>query len=126
MRTTQDLANSIRKAGATASTFSVDLNDLIGYTTAVASTTRESGNIVGNALKTIFARIGNNESSIKALDQIGISIKKAGGEAKSSSELIEEVANKWNSLSDAQKQNTSIGVAGIYQLSRLINSRLVK
>nr|WP_303984660.1 phage tail tape measure protein [Niallia circulans] len=45
--TTLDLANSIRKAGSTASTFNVELNDLIGYTTAIASTTRESGNIVG-------------------------------------------------------------------------------
>ncbi|WP_429737332.1 phage tail tape measure protein [Bacillus sonorensis] len=71
-----------------------------------------------NALKTIFARIGNNESSIKALDQIGISVKKAGGEAKSASELIAETASKWDSLSEAQKQNTSIGIAGIYQLSR--------
>ncbi|WP_280150040.1 phage tail tape measure protein [Bacillus subtilis] len=115
---TMDLANSIRKAGSTASTFGVELNDLIGYTTAIASTTRESGNIVGNSLKTIFARIGNNQSSIKALEQIGISVKTAGGEAKSASELIGEVANKWDTLSDAQKQNTSIGVAGIYQLSR--------
>lgn len=115
---TMDLANSIRKAGSTASTFGVKLNDLIGYTTAIASTTRESGNIVGNSLKTIFARIGNNQSSIKALEQIGISVKTAGGEAKSASELIGEVANKWDTLSDAQKQNTSIGVAGIYQLSR--------
>ncbi|WP_086352673.1 phage tail tape measure protein, partial [Bacillus subtilis] len=115
---TLDLANSIRKAGSTASTFGVELNDLIGYTTAIASTTRESGNIVGNSLKTIFARIGNNQSSIKALEQIGISVKTAGGEAKSSSELIEELAGKWDTLSDAQKQNTSIGVAGIYQLSR--------
>nr|WGE07103.1 phage tail tape measure protein [Bacillus subtilis] len=116
--TTLDLANSIRKAGSTASTFGVELNDLIGYTTAIASTTRESGNIVGNSLKTIFARIGNNQSSIKALEEIGISVKTAGGEAKSSSELIEELAGKWDTLSDAQKQNTSIGVAGIYQLSR--------
>ncbi|MGY3839491.1 phage tail tape measure protein [Bacillus atrophaeus] len=115
---TLDLANSIRKAGSTASTFGVELNDLIGYTTAIASTTRESGNIVGNSLKTIFARIGNNNSSIKALEQIGISVKTASGEAKTSSELIEELAGKWDTLSDAQKQNTSIGVAGIYQLSR--------
>ncbi|WP_340191459.1 phage tail tape measure protein, partial [Bacillus amyloliquefaciens] len=116
--TTLDLANSIRKAGSTASTFGVELNDLIGYTTAIASTTRESGNIVGNSLKTIFARIGNNNSSIKALEQIGISVKTASGEAKSATELINELADKWNNLSDAQKQNTSIGVAGIYQLSR--------
>ncbi|WP_407707336.1 phage tail tape measure protein, partial [Bacillus amyloliquefaciens] len=71
-----------------------------------------------NSLKTIFARIGNNDSSIKALEQIGISVKTAGGEAKSASDLIGEVAEKWDTLSDAQKQNTSIGVAGIYQLSR--------
>lgn len=71
-----------------------------------------------NSLKTIFARIGNNRSSIKALDQIGISVQTAAGEAKTSSQLIGEVAEKWDSLSDAQKQNTSIGVAGIYQLSR--------
>ncbi|ATO29032.1 phage tail tape measure protein [Bacillus atrophaeus] len=71
-----------------------------------------------NSLKTIFARIGNNESSIKALDQIGISVKTSAGEAKTSSDLIGEVAEKWDTLSDAQKQNTSIGVAGIYQLSR--------
>ena len=115
---TLDMANSIRKAGSTASTFGVELNDLIGYTAAIGSTTRESGNIVGNSLKTIFARIGNNRSSIKALDQIGISVQTAAGEAKTSSQLIGEVAEKWDSLSDAQKQNTSIGVAGIYQLSR--------
>ncbi|MCV4328560.1 phage tail tape measure protein, partial [Bacillus velezensis] len=116
--TTLDLANSIRKAGSTASTFGVELNDLIGYTTAIASTTRESGNVVGNSLKTIFARIGNNRSAIKALDEIGISVKTAGGEAKSASELINEVAAKWNTLTDAQRQNTSIGVANIHQLSR--------
>ncbi|MCY7552865.1 phage tail tape measure protein, partial [Bacillus safensis] len=115
---TLDMANSIRKAGSTAATFGVELNDLIGYTAAIGSTTRESGNIVGNSLKTIFARIGNNRSSIKALDQIGISVQTAAGEAKTSSQLIGEVAEKWDSLSDAQKQNTSIGVAGIYQLSR--------
>ena len=54
-------------------------------------------------LKTIFARIGNNDSSIKALEQIGISVKTAGGEAKSASDLIGEVAEKWDTLSDAQR-----------------------
>ncbi|WP_375541447.1 MULTISPECIES: phage tail tape measure protein [Bacillus subtilis group] len=47
------MANSIRKAGATASTFGVELNDLIGYTTAIGSTTRESGNIVGKMIADI-------------------------------------------------------------------------
>lgn len=47
---TLDMANSIRKAGSTAATFGVELNDLIGYTAAIGSTTRESGNIVGKRI----------------------------------------------------------------------------
>ncbi|WP_182103208.1 phage tail tape measure protein [Niallia taxi] len=45
--TTMDLANSMRKASASAQSYGVDLNNLIGYSTAIASSTRESGNVVG-------------------------------------------------------------------------------
>ena len=71
-----------------------------------------------NGLKTIYARIGNNQSSINALNAIGISLEKTNGEVKTSQELIEELAGRWDGLSDAQRRATSIGVAGIYQLSR--------
>ena len=43
---------------------------------------------------------------------------KASGESKNASELIEEVASKWDTLSDSQRRNTAVGVAGIHQLSR--------
>lgn len=40
---TQNLALSLNKAASTAKTFGVSLDELIGYTTAIGSATRESG-----------------------------------------------------------------------------------
>jgi hypothetical protein len=47
---TKDLADGIRKSASTAKTFNVELSDLLGYITAIGSTTRESGNIIGRLL----------------------------------------------------------------------------
>lgn len=116
--TTKILSDGMLKASATANTFGVELDFLLGNITAIASQTRETGSVVGNGLKTIYARIGNNQSSVNALQAIGISLEKTNGEVKTSQELIEELAQRWDGLSDAQRRATSIGVAGIYQLSR--------
>lgn len=116
--TSKILSDGMLKASATASTFGVSLDELLGHITAISSSTRESGAIVGNSLKSIYARITTNDSAISALDAIGISMNKLDGTAKNSSELISEVASKWDSLTESQQRQTSVGVAGIYQLSR--------
>lgn len=116
--TTRDLSLSMNKAASTAKTFGVSLDELLGYTTAIGAATRESGNIVGNSLKTIFSRITTNSSAIGALNDIGISIEDIEGKVKPVSSIIQEIAGKWNQLSDAERQNTAVKVAGTYQLSR--------
>lgn len=45
--TTKDLSQSLNKAASTANTFGVELEELVGHTTAIGAATRESGNIVG-------------------------------------------------------------------------------
>lgn len=117
--TTRDLALSLNKAASTSKTFGVELDTLLGYTTAIGTATRESGNIIGNSLKTIMARIVTNRSSVNALDAIGISMEKTSGEAKNAQELITELAGRWEGLTDAQRSHVSVGVAGINQLSRM-------
>lgn len=116
--TTRDLALSLNKAASTAKTFNVDLDELLGYVTAIGVATRESGNIIGNSLKTIFSRMTTNGDAIKALREIGISVTESSGEMKSASAIISEIAGKWNDLSDAERQNTAVKVAGTNQLSR--------
>ncbi|WP_438285734.1 phage tail tape measure protein [Bacillus altitudinis] len=63
---TLDLTNSIRKSGATAATFGVQLNDLNWLPTAIGSTNKRKRTLIGNSLKTTISQeYGNNRSSIK-------------------------------------------------------------
>lgn len=65
-----------------------------------------------------MSRITTNSQAINALADIGINIKNSSGGIREVSDIISELAGKWESLSDMEKQNTSIKVAGTNQLSR--------
>jgi hypothetical protein len=45
---TKDLADGLRKSASTAKTFGVEFETLLGYISAIGSTTRETGAIIGN------------------------------------------------------------------------------
>jgi TP901 family phage tail tape measure protein len=115
---TLDLSDGIRKAAATSKTFGVDLSHLIGYIAAIGSTTRESGTIIGNGLKTVFSRITTMKPAIESLASVGVSINDMAGNVKPVSDILESLASRWNSLSKAQQENLGVQIAGRYQLTR--------
>lgn len=116
--TTRDLGLALNKTASSAAVYGVSLDEVLGYTTAIGVATRESGNIIGNSLKTIFARITTNSSAINALKDIGISTTDNAGNVREVSDIIGELAGRWNELTDAQRQNTSVGIAGMNQQNR--------
>jgi|GEM_PF-5414587 len=118
--TTKDLALSLIKAGSTAKTFGADLNTLLGYTVAIQASTQESGNVVGNSLKTILSRLTTVSDSVSALQAVGISIKDMEGNLKPVSQVLTELSSKWNDLTEEQQQNIAISAAGRYQLNRFL------
>ncbi|PAC96517.1 phage tail tape measure protein [Bacillus paralicheniformis] len=73
-----------------------------------------------NALKTIFARIQTNGAAIKSLESVGIAVKDVGGEARPVSDILGELASKWDDLSDAQKQQIGVSTAGMFQNTRFL------
>ncbi|WP_373870193.1 phage tail tape measure protein [Bacillus sonorensis] len=73
-----------------------------------------------NALKTIFARIQTNGAAIKSLESIGIAVKDVGGEARPVSKILEELHQKWDDLSQAQKQQIGVSTAGMFQNTRFL------
>jgi TP901 family phage tail tape measure protein len=117
---TKDLSDGIRKAAASAKTFGVDINELTGYIAAVGSTTRESGSVIGNGLKTIFSRMTTLDDAVGALNSVGVSVKDLAGNVRPVSDIMSDLAGKWSSLSDEQRQNTSVSVAGRFQLTRFL------
>lgn len=84
------------------------------------STTRETGTVIGNGLKTIFSRITTMQPSIDALNSVGISIKDMGGNVKPVSEILGNLASRWQSLSNEQRQNLGVTIAGRFQLTRFL------
>ncbi|WP_431785778.1 phage tail tape measure protein [Paenibacillus lactis] len=118
--TTKDLSLSINKAGSSAKTFGVTLDELLGHTTAIQMSTRETGNIVGNSLKTIYSRLTTMYNSEDLLAAAGVQMRDMNGDVRTATELLEELASKWNSLSSEQQQNTAVGLAGRFQLTRFL------
>lgn len=110
--TTKDLSDGLRKSASTAKTFGVSMSDLVGYIAAIGSTTRESGSIIGNGLKTIMSRLTTMDDASSALKSVNISIKDMEGNVRPVSDILEELAGRWGGLTDEQRQNLGVTLAG--------------
>lgn len=117
---TRQIAEALSKSASVAKVYGVSLDQLIGHITAIGSVTQESGSIIGNALKTIYSRITTMGQAQKALESIGISIYDMNGKIRPVGDILESLAKKWNSLSNEQRQNLGLILAGRYQLTRLV------
>lgn len=109
------------KAGASANTFGVSMEKLLGDTTAITTATRESGAVVGNSLKSIYSRITSMSKSEDVLNGVGVAMKDMNGEVRDVSSILDDLAGKWSGLSKEQQQNTAVQLAGRYQLSRFLS-----
>ena len=119
--TVQILTDSIGRAGGTAQAFGVSLEDLIGQTTAIGEATRESGSVIGNALKTIYSRITTLPPAYRSLEEVGVEVfDKTTGQVRQVSDILDDLHGQWDKLTDSQKQNIAIQVAGRYQVSRFL------
>ncbi|GLO66125.1 hypothetical protein MACH08_19090 [Oceanobacillus kimchii] len=110
----------MEKSASTANTFGVELDDLIGHISAIGITTRESGRIIGNSLKSIYSRITTVGAASESLAAVGINIKDSSGDMRDVNDILSDLAGKWSSLSAEQQQNIGVTVAGRYQLSRFL------
>ncbi|MCP1185099.1 phage tail tape measure protein [Paenibacillus sp. 1781tsa1] len=118
--TTQNLALSLTRAGASANTFGISMEKLIGDTAAITTATRESGSVVGNSLKSIYSRVTSMAKSEDVLKGVGVSMREMNGEVRDVSDILDDLAGKWNGLSKEQQQNTAVNLAGRYQLTRFL------
>lgn len=100
---------------------------------AVSSSTRESAATIGNSFKTIFARLQGlklgdtlddgtdlNKYS-KALATAGVQIKDSTGQLKDADIILDELMDKWDSLTKDQQVATAQTVAGVHQYARFMS-----
>ena len=127
-----EIAGGLEKFAAVADTIGLSFDNAAAALATITATTRQSEDVVGTALKTIFARIQGlklgetledgttlNQYS-QALEKVGINIKDSNGELKDMDNIIEEMGNKWQSIDKDQQVALAQQVAGVRQYTQLI------
>ena len=117
------IAAGVEAAGQTAQEAGMSFEQLAAVVAKMTERTREDGGSIGNALKTIMVRLSkastmsdevDNDTLSKAsaaLSEIGIKVYEATGEYRQFDVIMGELADKWDSLTDAQRANISYQVA---------------
>ena len=129
---TDEIAGGLEKFAAIGETIGLSYEYAASALATITSNTRQSEEVVGTALKTIFARIQGlnlgetlddgttlNKYS-EALQKVGISIYEQTGEIKTMDTLLDEMASKWGTLAEDQQIALAQTVAGVRQYTQLV------
>ena len=131
-----ELATGMSRVASMASTVGVGFDSLNAQIATISSVTREAPESIGTALKTIYARMSQmkmegsvtDEDGITyttgkaaaALEAIGVSILEVNGEMREMEDVVTEVGNKWDGLTQVQKVAVAEALAGKQQLNKFI------
>ena len=119
---TEDLINGLERSSASARVAGVSFDELLGVITTVQERTQRGGAVIGNAFKTIFARLGRTDTLV-ALDELGISILDTQGNVRGAIPLFQELAVELNKIGLKSVEAGEIiqKVAGVRQRDILIS-----
>ena len=127
-----EISKGLEKFAAVADTVGLSYEYATSALATIVATTRQSEDIVGTALKTLFARIQDLELGktledgttlgkySKALDAVGISIKDQNGELRNMDNILDDMGAKWQTLNKDQQVALAQTVAGQRQYTQLV------
>jgi TP901 family phage tail tape measure protein len=114
---TKDLAEGLSRVGNSSQEAGVSLNETLAAITALQQRTARGGSVIGNALKSIFTRVGRPEN-IDLLNQLGVSTQKVTGESRDAISVLRDLAGVYRNLGDAQRKQVSEQIAGLFQINQ--------
>ena len=119
---TEDLINGLERASASARVAGVSFDELLGVITTVQERTQRGGAVIGNAFKTIFARLGRTDTLV-ALEQLGIQVLDSQGNVRSAIPIFKDLAVELDRLGLKSLEAGDIiqKVAGVRQRDILIS-----
>lgn len=135
--TAGDIATALSRTSAVAREAGLDLDQTAAALTTMIDVSQQDASSVGNAFRTILARYGNvkataftslvgdsddvddTNSSIndteKVLGAIRIKIRSSSSDMRDFDDVMDELADKWVTLTDVEKNAVSTALAGVRQ-----------
>lgn len=115
-----DLGMAYQRAASTVAGTGTTFAQLTGIITAAQEGTREGGDKIGNAYKTIAANINQIGSGItkqaqnknKFFEGLGVQLKDSKGNLKSTYQVMDQLSKKWKHMSAQDKNTAALYAAG--------------
>lgn len=129
---TDEIAGGLEKFAAIADTIGLSYEYAASALATITSNTRQSEEVVGTALKTIFARLqglnlgetledGTNLNKYsEALKKIGVDALDASGELRKADDILTDMAARWEDLSKAEQVAVAQAVGGVRQYNQIV------
>ena len=127
-----ELAIAMSKVASTANNMGVTVDQLTAQIATIVATTRVAPETVGNALKTIYARIndikaGTDEAEIslgqytKRMRSLGINVLDSNGRLRDTGDTMTEIGEKWSTMTREQQIYLAQTMAGQRQMNNLVS-----
>lgn len=116
---TGDLAEALKRSASAASTAGVQFEDLGALITTIKQKTALNAPVIGNAIKSIFTKI-QRPKTIEQLKAMNIQVEDGNGLYLNSLQILDNVAKKFNTLTQAQQQQVKMMAGGLYQVNQLM------
>ena len=128
----QEIAGGLEKFASVAQTVGLSYEYAASALATIVAQTRQSEDTVGTGLRTLFARfeglklgetledgVDLNKYS-KALQTIGVNVLDANGNLREMDDILDDMGEKWDTLTQAQKVALAQTVGGVRQYTNLI------
>jgi TP901 family phage tail tape measure protein len=119
-----EISEALSRSSNSASQAGVSFEQLAAMITVTSAVTQRSGESIGEAYKTMFARMqdiqqgGMDETGIsinnveEALDRVDIQLRDSTDSFRPLGAVLTDIASKWNFLSETEQSNISKSIAG--------------
>ncbi len=115
-----DLGSAYSKASTQIASTKTSFSELTGMITGAQEATRAGGDVIGRSIKAIslnFANMGNDLTKANAarhdwFSSIGVELTDSNGKLKSTYDIMDQLASKWNDLSENDQNTAAYYAAG--------------
>ena len=127
-----EIAAGLEKFAAIADTVGLSYEYATAAMATITAQTRQSADTVGTGLRTLFSRLEGlklgetledgvdlNKYS-KALETVGVQVLDLNGEIRDMDSILDDLGNRWDELTQAQKIALAQTVGGVRQYTNLI------
>lgn len=129
-----NLAEGLARVATTAQQAGLSLDETAAMVTTITEVTQRDASTAGEALRTLISRYSNVKAGVftdmsdsaeetsenindieKVLNKLGIRIRTSGNEMRSIEEVLDELAEKWDTLDDISRNAVASAFAGVRQ-----------